>query len=215
MPFPSNWMQTWINWPLIDHRNFATLLQWWSVSIPAPVGWSPVPFVASLDARWRSAWGSILTSTVRAAPDDAGYNVYWGGGGYPANLHFGSGGIWSYPIGNPRPARCGVVVQRYTDSTDRRKRGRFIVPGVDESHLDGDRLTSAGLAAFQGAADIWADSLVDQGVVYRPVVVSYADSTMTEITRHIVRPRLGTVMRRNRDFIFPHFVPGLPKTPPP
>lgn len=213
MAFPGNWMQIWIQLPIQEVSYYPASLFWFCYDRPMPVGWDPNIFAVSMNNWWLTGVGGVIVTTLVGENPIAA--IYINGGGYPPYINMDVITGPNYTVGRPLPDRNGVIIQRFCNSTSRRERGRLIVPGIAASDVIDGHLNPAATANYDAAARTMASPVIDQGVVWTPVVASYASSAAYPITAMTCSGKIGVVMRRRPRFS--HFRPPAfgPKTPPP
>lgn len=104
--------------------------------------------------------------------------------------------------GNSLPQNCAALVRKRTDLAGRRGRGRFYVPGVEETSVSAvGVLSNTYLTAWQAAADAFLDDLETDGT---PMVVLHrsegigVEPVPTPIVALVVDERIATQRQRLR-----------------
>lgn len=97
--------------------------------------------------------------------------------------------------GEMLPHECAVAVTTKGAAENRRDRGRFYLPPLSTSTVDGGRVGSATLAKLLNGAAIWFNEL--QAASYVPVIL-HPDGTTTAVSRLSVGD-VFDVQRRRRN----------------
>jgi hypothetical protein len=208
MAFITKWAQTFILLPT-GGSQFPAYIQWWrftGVFTPDPFNWT----IGANKFRdwWMAGLGQLVNSTGLDVPAVHLY-IHDATGDYKYTSSF-SGGF--YPTGDCLPNTHGVIIRRFGGIL-RSQFGHFNCPGVNPIYVTNGALNDAGMTVYQSIADITPLVVTHSSCIFRPITASYKNVTATNVTKLLVRPRLGVLHRRA------HLHPGFtwqytPKAPP-
>lgn len=214
MAFPTDWIQVWTTLPFEHGTKIEltpTWLQWFRPDPGIPTPFPTFAFLNNLNAWLVSVCGIVCATSPLFGPQDLTYNVFWN-----STLHIGGLGfstLFQMPQAEILPSTCNVLFRQFTATSGPRGVGRKAICGLPRAYSNGDTLNVFGKAFADAAAINMATPFVADGVTYRPAVVSYADSTLMDITAVVASGRLSRVKRRGRNYL--PFGGFFPKPPPP
>lgn len=211
--FPSNWVQCWWHTPFTNNRLPEQLcqrfFQWFDYDPAFPTGFNFV--VAAFDL---CTWFDVaVTPRMQNPPHNPNQkpalDVYFNVAGTVISISVGSD--VAFPRGDSLPPSKGVVVRRWTSLTSNPGNARVNIPCVPVVDVQGGFLTPAAQALWEGTVSNMTNGIISQGVLFRPCVASYRDSTLLPILAVTVTPKLGLLKRRaRRSDHAAHFGPKLP-----
>jgi hypothetical protein len=101
------------------------------------------------------------------------------------------------------PWNCAYLVRKHTAFAGRRNRGRWYLPGVNATGLDGSEVQDSLVVVLQAGVDAFGTAIKDDESVFNapllPVILHSDTGAPTEINNFIVQKRLATQRGRLRD----------------
>lgn len=211
MPFPPNWIQVFVDYPVEDPvREFRSTLLWFRVTPHTPAETDPswLTWETAFWAWWMAGVGGQVACTI---PLQFGGYVF--PSSFPGTGLSLSAGPFVARIENTLPGKNGVVIHRNDFHSGPNGYGRIAIPNVAISDTDGNALTLAAFNNWQAASQQFSVSIHNAGFNFLPIIASYKFPSNVGVARVTVSQRLGCMRRRARPFSHPIFV-RIPAVPP-
>lgn len=214
MAFTSNWLQAWYELPFERARYTPWSLMWFTWAGPIPGAFDFFQFGFDLTTFWGSTVGGLVNCPIGAGWQVVGqWYLNLPGGVLPGAI--GDFGATTYNAGDCLPFTHSVVIRRETHANGRRFCGRLYVPGIDPAMVKDGALTDSAIVLWQGRANLLSLGFVSSGVIFTPMLVSYANGVGIEIQKHNVNGKLGIQHRRRGTKPFGYVPNFTAKVPPP
>lgn len=209
MPFSTQWLQYWWNYPQDSTARCASLL-WFIPDAPIAHTFVNEASLTVAATTWCVANLSGLSFSNGTPGAHPRSYMQWGG----LVLFPGLPGIIPTPCTDQLPISNCFVIKLLTATMDRAHTGHVFVSGVPNSFVVDNRLTPFAQGYLQSIVDFWQSPFTVAGVAFRLSVVSYKLGASFPVVRATVMPNISILRKRKRNTSKGYF--GLvPKNPPP
>jgi hypothetical protein len=165
----------------------------WTASGPAPSTFDPIAAATALVTPLIIPLQAVFTPTTELLQFRVSFRndlMQWSG------VHSLQGNPGSVSATEPLPDNTNAVLRKLTSHPGPTGRGRIRLPSIPETFVNGNYLTSGGIAAYTALYTIWKTPVTDQTVTYKAAVFSRKDRAFYEIGNMQVDARVYTDRRR-------------------